>query len=103
VKYFSAHPNIPIYAFSVGMPALGKAEAKEESDMEMRIRRYVDIRGHKLFQGYWRLSDMWAGVRWCFGCCIGVGEDRRNWVLVEGWADMVAKELRTRYPDGGAY
>ncbi|KAH6683318.1 Flavodoxin domain-containing protein [Halenospora varia] len=74
-QYFKENPK-PIWAFSVGMPKPGAQEKQEEKDMEKKVRKEVDIRGHKLFQGKWDSKDM------------------RDWEAMDKWADEIVQSLR---------
>lgn len=62
--------------------------------MEKWLKKYVALRGHKLFQGDYKETDF----NGCFGfllrCFGGKFEDRRNWNQIDEWADSIVRELR---------
>ena len=83
----------PTWAFSVGMPP-DVGVAAEEKVMEKWLKKFVDLRGHKLFQGEYKEQDMNGCFRFllrCFGAKI---EDRRKWDQIEEWADLIVQELK---------
>ena len=95
VKRFSAYlkdnPK-PTWAFSVGLPpAIGVAA--EEKKMETWLRKYVPLRDHTLFQGMWLEKGMGGCFKFFFSCFGGKFEDRRNWTVIEEWADSIVQEL----------
>jgi menaquinone-dependent protoporphyrinogen oxidase len=94
--YLKQHPK-KIWAFSVGMPPVG-GERGEEEKMEKWLKKSMDIRGHRLFQGMWQQKDMSWCFRWLFGCFGGKFEDRRDWDAIDSWADEIVLDLRMNPP-----
>jgi len=84
----------PTWAFSVGMPEPGAAEEAEEKKMEKWLRKSIALRGHKLFQGAWNSEKMGILFKCVFSCFGGKYEDRRNWEVIDEWADGIVREVR---------
>jgi hypothetical protein len=62
--------------------------ASEEKTMEKWLRKYVTLRGHKLFQRAYRESDLNCCFKFLLRCFGGKFEDRRK------WADSIVRELK---------
>ena len=64
--------------------------------MEKWLRKYVTLRGHKLFQGEYKEKDLNGCLKFLLvRCCFGQKfEDRRKWDQIEEWADSIVRELR---------
>ena len=92
--YMRQH-SMPVWAFSVGMPPK-KEEKGEEVKIEKWLKKKVDIQGHKLFQGCYKMADMPWFWRLFFGCFRFKSEDRRDWDAIDGWTDLIVQDLRTR-------
>jgi menaquinone-dependent protoporphyrinogen oxidase len=90
--YLHQHPK-PIWAFSVGMPMKG-GEKSEEKKIESWLKKSIEIRGHKLFQGMWQQNDIPWGLGWLFRRFGGRFEDRRDWDAIGLWADGIVQDLR---------
>jgi len=90
--YLHEHPK-PTWAFSVGMPP-DAGVAAEEKTMEKWLRKNVELRGHKLFQGEYKEKDMNGCFRFLLRCFGGKFEDRRKWDQIEEWADSIVQELK---------
>jgi hypothetical protein len=67
--------------------------ANKEKTMEKWLRRYVTLRGHKLFQGAYQESGLNGCFKFLLRCFGGKFEDRRKWDQIE-WADSIVRELR---------
>lgn len=86
-----------VFAFSVGLPPNENARAQEERKMDLWVRKYVDVRGHRLFMGSYkppggRVGD-WLWKR-AFGWFLGDVFDRRDWGKVEEWVEEIVEVLR---------
>ena len=97
-KLFLQEQPRPTWAFSVGMPPKGKREQAEEESLGKWLRGLVELRGHKLFQGRYQKGDFPWPLSWVFSCFGGKIEDRREWDVIEKWADDIVHELRTNPP-----
>lgn len=92
----------PTYCFSVGMaPAVRskwvreRAVRRETQDVEEAIMRKVPkVRDHRLFAGTGDGEEMSGVVRCLWGCVGGSFGDHRDWNEIDGWADIIAKELK---------
>ena len=62
--------------------------------MEKWLRKNVELRGHKLFQGEYKEKDMNGCFRFLLRCFGGKFEDRRKWDQIEEWADSIVQELK---------
>lgn len=91
-SYLHDNPK-PTWAFSVGMPP-DSGVASEEKVLEKWLRKYVTLRGHKLFQGEYKESDFNGCFKLLLRCFGGKFEDRRNWYQIDEWADSIVQELR---------
>lgn len=65
--------------------------------MDLWVRKYVDVRGHRLFMGSYkppggRVGD-WLWKR-AFGWFLGDVFDRRDWGKVEEWVEEIVEVLR---------
>jgi menaquinone-dependent protoporphyrinogen oxidase len=96
----------PVWAFSVGMMAQEADRVNEELEINVWLRKVVpDLRGHKLFQGRFYQQDLGWFLGLVFKLCTA-GEkerwwgDKRNWEVIEAWADGVGKEISGRGDQG---
>lgn len=90
--YLHENPK-PTWAFSVGMPP-DSGVASEEKSMEKWLRKFVALRGHKLFQGEYKEKDLNGCFKFLLRCFGGKFEDKRKWDQIEEWADSIVQELR---------
>jgi len=87
----------------VGMPAAWpkwisgslKMAEKEQDKVGKEVAKYVDFKGHQLFNGEWKTDEVPLLARWFFG---GTGlikfGDYRDWDAIDAWADKVLQELQ---------
>lgn len=75
------------------MPPVG-SEHVEEKQMEQYLKKKIQIKGHKLFQGKWERADNGWCINFFFTCFGGKYEDRRDWDAMDKWADEVVNELK---------
>jgi menaquinone-dependent protoporphyrinogen oxidase len=91
--YLHDNPK-PTWAFSVGMPP-DSGVAGEEKVMEKWLRKYVTLRGHKLFQGEYKEKDLNGCFKFLLVRCFGQKfEDKRKWDQIDEWADSIVQKLR---------
>ena len=79
----------PTWEFNVGMPP-DSGIASEEKTMEKWLRKYVTLRGHKLFQGEYKETDFNGCFKFLLRFFGGKFEDRRKWDHIDEWADSIA-------------
>ncbi|MCF2536013.1 flavodoxin domain-containing protein [Streptomyces sp. FB2] len=89
----------PVWIFSVGMPGAlrgpWKRMAPREASVIVRsLSADLSYRGHRLFSGIIRASQLPRGGRIRFRLMGGRYGDHRDWDAIDGWASEIAVELR---------
>ncbi|MFD5256366.1 flavodoxin domain-containing protein [Streptomyces bobili] len=88
----------PVWIFSVGMPGAlrgpWKRMAPQEAPVIVRsLPEGLPYRGHRLFSGVIRASQLPRGGRIRFRLMGGRYGDYRDWDAIDGWASEIAAEL----------
>ncbi len=93
----------PTWTFSVGMaPAVRgsrwvreRAVRRESQEIEgVILRKVPKVREHRLFAGKGDGGELSGVVRCLWSCVGGRFGDYRDWNEIDGWADVIAKELK---------
>lgn len=96
-RFASALAAMPVWLFSVGMPAaLPKRiqgwAMQEESQMAAKMAG-VGARGHRLFSGVVRREHLSQGGRAKFRLMGGRYGDFRDWEQIDAWSSVLAEDL----------
>ncbi|MFD5856832.1 flavodoxin domain-containing protein [Streptomyces chartreusis] len=88
----------PVWLFSVGMPGALRGPWKRLGPMEgpvivRSLPTDLSPRGHRLFSGVIRASQLPLGGRIRFRLVGGRYGDYRDWDAIDGWAAEIASEL----------
>ncbi|MDF3147706.1 flavodoxin domain-containing protein, partial [Streptomyces sp. T21Q-yed] len=88
----------PVWLFSVGMPGALRGPWKRLGPMEAPVivqglPAELSYRGHRLFSGVIRASQLPLGGRIRFRLMGGRYGDYRDWDAIGGWAAEIAEEL----------
>lgn len=98
-RFASALEMLPVWLFSVGMPAalprrLQGWAMQEQDQMAAKLSPFVHPRGHHLFSGVVRKDHLTPRGRAKFRLTGGRYGDLRNWEEIDSWASAVAEDLR---------
>jgi len=97
-RFASALRALPVWLFSVGMPAalpkrLQGWAMMEEDQMATKMSAFVTPRGHRLFSGVVRKEHLSSSGRVRFRLMGGRYGDFRDWQEIDTWASALAEEL----------
>lgn len=97
-RFSSALAALPVWLFSVGMPAalprrIQGWAMQEEEQMAAKMSAFVTPRGHRLFSGVVLKEHLNPAGRAKFRLMGGRYGDFRNWAEIDTWAGGVAEDL----------
>jgi menaquinone-dependent protoporphyrinogen oxidase len=88
-----------VWAFSVGMadalpkPFRRRGAAIQQERLARILSERVPLRGHKVFSGVYRASQMPVPFRFLFRLAGGRFGDLRDWAAIDAWTDQITAQL----------
>ena len=89
----------PVWAFSVGMadalpkPFRKRGAAVQQERLGRVLSERVPLRGHKVFSGVYRATQMPAPLRFMFRLAGGRFGDLRDWSAIDAWTDQIIARI----------
>lgn len=89
-----------VWAFSVGMadalpkPFCQRGAAIQQERLARVLSERVPLRGHRVFSGVYRASQMPTPLRFLFRLAGGRFGDLRDWTAIDAWTDQIIALLQ---------